>query len=295
MEKGKILKGFSGFYYVDIKGEEIECSLRGKYRRKKQDFLPGDEVEISIIADNKGVIEKVIPRKNQLVRPPIANIDQVIIVMAVKEPELQLTFLNRLLVLAEYKEIRPIICLNKADLLDENEQEEVKDIIRDYETIGYKVILVSAKQNLGIEEFREELQNKTTVFAGLSGAGKSSLLNKIHPGLSLKVGEVSKKIKRGRHTTRHVELMPLSTGGIVADTPGFSNLELSEIPSNYLSYCFPEIERKQVDCKFTGCRHIKEKSCAIRDALEKNEILESRYNDYMHFLEEIEETERRYK
>jgi ribosome biogenesis GTPase len=289
MEEGILLKGYSGFYYVNIAGKEVECSLRGKFRRKNQNFLPGDIVSVSLQSDEKGVIENVAPRKNALVRPPVANVDQVVIVMALKEPDPQLALLDRLLVLAKSMELEAVICFNKKDKTEE--EPEIKGV---YEKIGYPVVLTSAKKRYNIDLLINKLKGKVSVFAGLSGVGKSSLLNAIKPNLSLKVGQVSEKIKRGKHTTRHVELITLPEGGMVADTPGFSNLSLGDIPSQYLPHFFPEIERIQSACRFSQCMHHKEPDCAVKQAVEQGEIASSRYENYLIFLEELIGQERRY-
>ncbi len=290
MLQGTIMKGYSGFYYVNVEGVEIECSLRGKYRQTKQSFLPGDIVNITMQPDGTGVIERVEPRKNQLIRPPIANVDQVIIVMALKEPEPQLGLLDRLLVLAESKGIYPVICFNKADIA----QEEL-DVAYTYEKIGYKVIVTSTISATNISKLADVLRGKVSVFAGLSGVGKTSILNAISPDLALKTGAVSTKIKRGKHTTRHVELIALPSGGLVADTPGFSNLNIEDIPSNRLSLYFPEFSGEKIVCRFNPCLHHREPSCGVKAAVESGEIASSRYANYLILLDELVTAERRYR
>ncbi|MBS4024618.1 MAG: ribosome small subunit-dependent GTPase A [Clostridia bacterium] len=289
MVEGILVKGYGGFYYVNIDGIEVECSLRGKFRRKNQNFLPGDTVSVSLQGDDRGVIEDVAPRKNALVRPPIANVDQVVIVMALKEPEPQLSLLDRLLVLAESMDLEAVICFNKEDKIVQE-----PEIIAIYEKIGYPVVLTSVITMHNIDALTNRLQGKISVFAGLSGVGKSSLLNAIEPNLSLKVGQVSEKAKRGKHTTRYVELISLPEGGMVADTPGFSNLSLGDIPSRYLPFCFPEIEKIQSGCRFSQCMHHKEPDCMVKKAVEQGEIASSRYDNYLIFLEELIGQERRY-
>ncbi|MDW7675356.1 MAG: ribosome small subunit-dependent GTPase A [Bacillota bacterium] len=289
MAQGILVKGYSGFYYVNIEGQEVECSLRGKFRRKKQSFIPGDFVRVSLIEPGKGVIEEVLPRKNELIRPTVANVDQVVIVMALKEPEPQLDLLDRILVLAESLELKAVICFNKLDKIS-----EAPSLIETYTKIGYVAIATSAKTKENIAKLVSLLNGQVSVFAGLSGVGKSSLLNAIQPNLSLKVGNVSDKIKRGKHTTRHVELITLPTGGMVADTPGFSNLSLESLSPNILPYCFPEIEQVQDKCRFNQCLHHKEPDCAVKLAVEAGEIAESRYHNYLNFLSESVNAERRY-
>lgn len=289
MLTGILVKGYGGFYYVNVNGQEIECTLRGKFRKKKQSFLPGDFVTISLHDNGTGTIEEVSPRKNHLIRPPVANVDQVVIVMALREPAPQLELLDRLLVIAESLEINPIICFNKADKVED--YIEITDI---YKKIGYQVIVTSAIHNLNVDQLKNSLKGKITVFAGLSGVGKSSLLNMIKPELSLKVGQVSEKIKRGRHTTRHVELISLPDGGMVADTPGFSNLELSNIAPNHLSFFFPEMEKVQNECRFSQCLHHKEPDCAVKLGVDHGTIEADRYKNYLTFLDELRNRERRY-
>lgn len=290
MLKGIILRGYSSFYYVLAENKEYECSLRGKYRVKKQDFLPGDNVLISTVDNNKGVIEEVLPRENQLVRPPIANVNQAVLVMAVKNPMPDLQLLDRLLIIVEHQGVTPVICFNKLDL-DEKAGEELGSL---YRNIGYKVILTSTKNNYGIGELREQLKNHISVFAGSSGVGKSSLLNMIQPGLALKTGDVGIKSRRGRHTTRYTSLLPLQGGGLVADSPGFSRLYLPEIKREELGHYFPEFDEFAQLCKFNTCLHHKEPDCAVKNALENSLIDPGRYNNYLIFLSEVIAKERSY-
>ena len=222
MVEGIIVRGYSGFYYVQNGEREWECSLRGRYRIKPQDFLVGDRVVIQPLAEGKGVIERVLPRKSRLKRPPIANVEQVIVVMALAKPEPDLVLLDRLLVLAGVEGIKPVICLNKEDLVSRETVESYSAIYRNI----YPVLITSVKKGTGIQALKETLRGTISVLAGPSGVGKSSLLNKIQPGLSLKTGAVSGKSQRGRHTTRHVQLLQVEGLGYVADTPGFSRLNL---------------------------------------------------------------------
>jgi ribosome biogenesis GTPase len=288
--KGIILRGYSSFYYVLVEDKEYECSLRGKYRVKKQDFLPGDYVLISVVEDNKGVIEEVLPRENQLVRPPIANVNQAVLVMAVKNPLPDLQLLDRLLVIANYQSIIPVICFNKIDL-DGNKGAELASI---YRKAGYTVILTSTKKNIGLVELKNHLKNHVTVFAGPSGVGKSSLLNLIMPGLALKTGDVGVKSQRGKHTTRYTNLIPLPSGGLVADTPGFSRLYLPDMKREELSKCFPEFNDYAQLCRFNTCLHHKEPDCAVKKALEEGLLDSHRYEHYLTFLSEVIARERSY-
>ncbi len=291
MSEGIILKGYSGFYYVQA-GEKLwECSLRGRFRLHAQDFLPGDRVKISPLKGHKGVIEEVLPRTNALVRPPVANVEQVIVVFALVTPQPDRNLLDRILIQAEAAGVNPVVCFNKADLALPPETDAAVEL---YRSIGYEVILVSAKSGQGVEELRRVLEGKTSVFAGPSGVGKSSLLNAVHPGLQLKTGEVSAKLRRGRHTTRHVELIPLDGGGLVADTPGFSSLDLPPMQREELSRFFPEFLEHAPQCKFSTCLHRLEPQCAVKAAVELGRIDSKRYADYLAFLTEVIEQERRY-
>ncbi|HEX3015036.1 MAG TPA: ribosome small subunit-dependent GTPase A, partial [Desulfobacteria bacterium] len=238
MLEGIITKGYSGFYYVFTDGQVKECSLRGRFRHKDVDFLPGDKVLISLLKNGKGVVEEVLPRRNSLLRPTIANVDQVIIVLAIDNPAPDLNLLDRLLIQVEAAGVSPLICFNKIDLLSS----KTENLAVIYRKVGYYTLEVSAHTNKGILDLRKALKDKVSVFAGPSGVGKSSLLNTVQPGVSLKTGDVSQKLRRGRHTTRHVELLHLDGGGLVADTPGFSALSLPVMKRNELAGFFPEMD-----------------------------------------------------
>lgn len=291
MLEGTILKGYSGFYYVKHANGLYECSLRGKNRLKKIRFLPGDKVSFEPLSENTGVINGILARKNELIRPPIANVDQVIIVSSLANPDPDLWLLDRLTVLALWNKIDPVICFNKADLVD---QEKIHFYQMIYQKANFPVVLMtSTKLKKGIDFFKDLLANKTSVLAGPSGVGKSSLLNMIQPGLKLQTGEVSEKLKRGKHTTRHVELLPLSFGGLVADTPGFSSLNLPQnIVREELSLLFPDFDGYREKCKFTTCLHKTEPQCGVREAVNKGILNQSRYNHYLAFLEEVIQQER---
>ncbi len=292
--QGVIIKGYSGFYYVWDGTCQWECSLRGKYRVKKQKFLPGDRVYLTIIDEDKkkAVIEKVILRKTELIRPAIANVEQVIIVMAYKDPEPDLWLLDRLLLMAQQRNVKPIICFNKADLLT---AEQRKTLIDCYVKTGFPVIPTSTKREWGLETLREFLAESISVFAGPSGVGKSSLLNAIEKGVSLKTGEISTKLSRGKHTTRHVELIHLTGGGLLADTPGFSNVFLPEdLTRERLIKYYPDFWEYQDLCKYKRCLHRDEPDCAVRKATERGIIDMGRYERYLAILEEVIANERRY-
>lgn len=293
MFEGVLIRAYGGFYYVK-KGDEIwECSLRGKFRLDKNTTaLVGDRVIFSPVRGNSGRIDQVLPRRTELFRPPVSNIDQAVIVFAVQNPEPNLTLLDRFLVLAENANVSPVVCLNKADIMTGRREH---DWLRLYKRIGYSTVITSSKNREGIDELRQLLTGKTSVFAGPSGVGKSSLLNVIQPGLELKTGEISHKLKRGKHTTRHVELLPLAAGGFVVDSPGFSSLDLPSMEKENLSYYFPEFEAFSSECKFSGCLHFHEPHCSVKLAVEKGHINKDRYNNYLTFLQElIVQQERRY-
>lgn len=287
---GVVLKATAGFYYVHDGKVLWECSLRGKFRLDKTHVLVGDRVSVKPRHDHAGVVDKVYPRRNSLVRPPVANVDQAVIIFAVREPDPALVLLDRFLIQVGFAGVEPVICFNKIDLSDGSHR-VISALYRD---AGYPVLETSSRYDIGIEELEEVLRDKISVFAGPSGAGKSSLLNAVQPGLALKTGEVGKKIKRGRHTTRHVELLPLEGGGLVADTPGFSQLYLPEMRREELCYYFPEIEAFIGRCRFRGCLHTREPDCAVKEAVEKKIIHPSRYQNYVQLLTEVIERERKY-
>ena len=296
MIEGVLLKGYGGFYYVYAEDRVWECSLRGRFRVKDQDFLPGDRVKILPDEEEKATIEAVEPRRNALIRPTIANVDQAILVFALTSPKPDLNLMDRLLIQVTDADIEPILVFTKLDKFRENTLTEVSEepsVMDVYRKIGYTVFEVSNQTGEGIEQVGARLKEKISVLAGPSGAGKSSLFNALSPGKKLKTGELSLKSKRGRHTTRHVELM-VCAGGLVADTPGFSSLFLPNLSRAELAECFPEFAQRRSQCRFSSCIHDKEPNCAIKGALERGEISSSRYEHYLIFLQEVIEAERRY-
>ncbi len=289
MLQGKIIKGIGGFYYVDTENGVYECRARGIFRKDKITPLVGDRVKMSIVDEEskKGVVEEIDKRDTELIRPPIANVDKALIVFAVKNPKPHLSLLDRFIVLAEKENLEIVIVLTKADLDDDNTLEKITSI---YELSGYKVIPVSNKTKLNINAIKEELKDSVVVFAGPSGVGKSSLLNEIDENFKLQTGEVSDKIKRGKHTTRHAELLKLECGGMVADTPGFSSLTLDDIDENELKEYFIEFEEHD-ECKFgSRCIHENEPSCAVKEAVENGKISKKRYDSYIQLLNEIRQS-----
>ena len=294
MINGKIIKGIGGFYYVDTENGLYECRARGIFRKNKITPLVGDRVSISVVDEEnkKGVVEEIEERDTELVRPPIANVDKALIVFAIKNPSPNLSLLDRFIVLAEKENLEIVIVFTKVDLDTDGELlGELKDI---YEVSEYKVISVSNKLKLNIDKIKEELKENTVVFAGPSGVGKSSLLNEVDKNFELKTGEVSDKIKRGKHTTRHAELLKLECGGMVADTPGFSSLTLDDIDESELKEYFIEFD-KYDECRFgSRCIHENEPSCAVKEAVENGDISKKRYESYIQLLNEIRSGKRRY-
>jgi ribosome biogenesis GTPase len=293
MLTGVVIKSYSGFHYVRVDNRLWECSLRGRFRLTKQSILVGDQVQINVLDEEKGkgVVDSILPRRTQMDRPAVANVDQVVIIAAIKDPDLSRELLDRMLIIIEALQLTPVICFNKVDLL--SDAEEINKLTEIYGP-HYRVLVTSSKTLQGVEQLREELKGRISVFAGPSGAGKSSLLNDVQPGLSLKTGEVSAKIGRGKHTTRHVELLDLDFGGMVADSPGFSALFLPDIKKEELADCFPEFREYEGTCKFKGCLHYAEPNCAVKLAVAAGKIYPCRYEHYLHFLHEVAGSEKKY-
>lgn len=276
MQAGQIYKIHSDFYYVYSNGTMFECKLREVLKKTKQSVLVGDFVEFE-----SGAIEKIMPRKNYIPRPSVSNIDQVIIISAVKEPDLSFSQLNRYISFAKYYGIQAILCFNKNDLsFDDKMIEKVYSI---YEPLGYDVLFTSALEGLGLEEFKEVLSGKTSVLCGSSGVGKSSLINAV-TGLNLRTKEVSDKTQRGTHTTRHCEIVTINNNTRIVDTPGFSNLKFDFILPHDVDKLFPEINKYRAECRFQDCLHINETGCSVKENLDK--IDETRYQSYLEFVEE---------
>ena len=287
--EGKILKGIGGFYYVKTKDGIVECKARGKFRHKELKPVVGDDVKITI-ENNKGVIEDIHKRSSELIRPAVSNVTLAFVVFAVRNPDINFDLLNKFLVLCESNNIEAIVCLNKIDLVSKEEREEIKEKINN---IGYEVLFINAKEGHGIDELKDKIEGNVTVLCGPSGAGKSTLINKLCNRDHMETGEISEKLKRGKHTTRHSELIEINDGYIV-DTPGFTTLEITFLDKDELKYSFPEFEEYNDLCKFRGCLHYKEPGCAVKKAVEDKKINKYRYDFYVKTLEEIM-SRRKYK
>jgi ribosome biogenesis GTPase / thiamine phosphate phosphatase len=293
MPEGKIVKALSGFYYVLSDNKLYQCRGRGVFRKNKITPLVGDEVVFQVENETDGYILEVKERKNELVRPPIANVDQVILVFSAVEPDFSTALLDRFLVLIEYNHIRPLICLTKMDLTSEKEEIQIEQYANEYRQVGYEVLLTSSETEEGINKLLPFLEEGISVFAGQSGVGKSSLLNALRPDLSIKTNEISSHLGRGKHTTRHVEFIHIGNG-LVADTPGFSSLEFTDIELEDLNFCFPEIEKISENCKYRGCLHMLEPKCAVKASVENGELPIYRYENYKEFFQEIKNRKPRY-
>ena len=293
MAQGQIRKALSGYYYVYQNGELIQCRGRGVFRNRGESPLVGDVVEYTQEGISDGYIMEIHPRKNELVRPPIANVDQALLVFSVKEPDFNTILLDRFLVVLESFHVKPIICLTKIDLLTADERTKLQPYIDDYKGIGYEIIETFKGDATLFERLEDILRDKTSVLAGQSGVGKSTLLNTLLPQLNLQTADISHSLGRGKHTTRHVELMEVC-GGLLADTPGFSSFDFDTIEKEELTFCFPEFERLSEGCKFRGCLHIKEPKCAVKEALSLGEVRNYRYEHYEQFLQEIIDRKPRY-
>ena len=283
--QGIIIKSLAGFYYVEADGQVYQTRARGNFRKKGQTPYVGDFVDFSAEDQSEGYILKIHERKNSLVRPPIVNIDQAVVIMSAKEPDFNANLLDRFLVLLEQKTIEPLIYISKLDLLEDRSQLDAYKAI--YEKIGYPFLY-------SLEELLPHLDKKVTVFMGQTGVGKSTLLNKIAPELALETGQISDSLGRGRHTTRAVSFYNVN-GGKIADTPGFSSLDYEVKESELLNDCFPELAEVSQGCKFRTCTHTHEPACAVKLALESGQVAQSRYDNYLQFLSEIEQTRETFK
>ncbi len=290
--QGKIMKGIAGFYYVHVAGSGVyECKAKGIFRKDGLKPLVGDNVEMEITheKDMEGNIMRILPRKNELVRPAVANIDQALVVFAVTKPKPHFNLLDRFLVMMEMKQIPAVLCFNKADIAENPEIAGLKEV---YEKCGCTILFTSAKKEENIDRLKAVLRGKTTAVAGPSGVGKSSLINLLQSGVKMETGSISRKIERGKHTTRHSELIMLGEDSYIMDTPGFSSLYVNNMEKEDLKYCFPEFAPYEGQCRFSGCGHIHEPGCAVKQAVEEGKIHKIRYEDYVMLYRELQERKR---
>ena len=285
--QGKIVKGISGFYYVYVEGTGIyECKAKGAFRKQKMKPLVGDNAEIVSIDEEYriGNVVEILERKNELIRPAVANVDMALVIFATKKPQPNFNLLDRFLCMMEYQKVPVTICFNKADMVSQQEKQELRAI---YEPAGYNIIFTSAKENQGIEELRALLEGKTTTVAGPSGVGKSSLVNCLQDNIQMETGKISSKIDRGKHTTRHSEIIPICDGTYIVDTPGFSSMDVPGFEKEDLWTCYPDFAEYEPYCRFQGCSHINEPDCGVKDALKQGKISRIRYDNYILLYEEL--------
>ena len=290
--QGKIIKGIAGFYYIYAEDDNVyECKAKGIFRKDKFKPIVGDNVEITVLDEEgkEGSVTAILPRKNSLIRPAVANVDQAFVIFAMEDPKPNFLLLDRFLIMMEQQQIPAVICFNKKDL---GEKEELEKLYETYTGCGYQVVLSSTVQGDGIEEIRRILHGKTTVVAGPSGVGKSSITNCMQGEIQMETGEISRKLKRGKHTTRHSQVIPVEKDTFLVDTPGFSSLYLSDMEEEELRDYFPEFLQYEPNCRFQGCRHIPEPDCAVKEALKMKKISSLRYEDYLALYEELKEKRR---
>ncbi len=290
--QGKIMKGIAGFYYVHVDGHGVyECKAKGIFRKEKIKPLVGDDVELDVLdeREKRGNIREILPRKSALVRPAVANVDQALILFSIVRPNPNFNLLDRFLIRMERQELPTFICFNKEDIASEEEKEALRMA---YETCGYRVLFISVLENRGVDQVRELLAGKTTTLAGPSGVGKSSLINRLSFAARMETGEISEKIKRGRHTTRHSEIIALGEGTYIMDTPGFTSLDISEITKEELEEYYPEFRKYEPLCKFRGCAHISEPECKVKEAVVAGKISQVRYENYKVLYHELKNIRR---
>lgn len=290
--QGKIIRGIAGFYYVHVPDLGLlECKAKGVFRNRREKPLVGDNVEVELIDRGKriGSVEKILPRRNALIRPAVANVDQAIVIFAVSYPKPNLNLLDRFLLMMASQGISVGICFNKMDMVQE---EEVQEMILQYRQSGADLYLTSTYRGEGLDILQENLLNRTTVLAGPSGTGKSSVINALFPEAQMETGQISEKIKRGKHTTRHSELFSLGGNTYLMDTPGFTSLSLPDLEKEDLRNYYEEFFPFQDQCRFLGCVHIHEPDCAVKEALEQGKIPKNRYENYKMFYEELSQKKR---
>ena len=290
--QGKIIKGIAGFYYIYAEdGNIYECKAKGIFRKDNFKPLVGDNVEITVLneEEKEGSVTSILPRRNSLIRPAVANVDQAFLIFAMENPKPNFLLLDRFLIMMEQQKIPVVICFNKKDVGEKKEMEKLYEI---YTGCGYRVVLSSTYEGEGMDEIHEILKGKTTVVAGPSGVGKSSITNCMQGEVQMETGEISKKLKRGKHTTRHSQVIPVEKNTFLVDTPGFSSLYLIDMKEEELRDYFPEFVMYEPQCRFQGCMHIHEPGCAVKKALSEGKISQQRYDNYLALYEELKEKRR---
>ena len=290
--QGKIIKGIAGFYYIYAEDCNVyECKAKGIFRKDNFKPLVGDNVEITVLneEEKEGSVTSILPRRNSLIRPAVANVDQAFLIFAMENPKPNFLLLDRFLIMMKQQEIPAVICFNKKDVGEKEEMEKLYEI---YTGCGYRVVLSSTYEGEGMDEIREILKGKTTVVAGPSGVGKSSITNCMQGEVQMETGEISKKLKRGKHTTRHSQVIPVEKNTFLVDTPGFSSLYLTDMKEEELRDYFPEFVMYEPQCRFQGCMHIHEPGCAVKKALSEGKISQQRYDNYLALYEELKEKRR---
>ena len=290
--QGKIIKGIAGFYYIYAEdGNIYECKAKGIFRKDNFKPLVGDNVEITVLneEEKEGSVTSILPRRNSLIRPAVANVDQAFLIFAMENPKPNFLLLDRFLIMMKQQEIPAVICFNKKDVGEKEEMEKLYEI---YTGCGYRVVLSSTYEGEGMDKIHEILKGKTTVVAGPSGVGKSSITNCMQGEVQMETGEISKKLKRGKHTTRHSQVIPVEKNTFLVDTPGFSSLYLTDMKEEELRDYFPEFAMYEPQCRFQGCMHIHEPGCAVKEALSEGKISQQRYDNYLALYEELKEKRR---
>ncbi len=288
--RGTVVKGIAGFYYVKSDGEIFQCKARGVFKNKGIKVAVGDIVEFELNEGSDGLITEIEERKNEFVRPPVANVQCFVVVFSVAEPDPNFFVIDRFLVMAEKSGTEIVICVNKSEIASEIKLNSIKEI---YENL-YPVVFVSGKTGEGIEDLKEKIKGKVCALAGPSGVGKSTILNALEPRAEVETGEISGKTKRGKHTTRHVELFETSFGAMLFDTPGFTSFDVLEAEEEELAFFYPEMKKHLNKCRYDNCRHLKEPDCAVRRGVESGEISKSRYKSYKEQIEEIREKNKKW-